>query len=155
MRDFPICGHPEWPSFMKPKPCPTRGLCPIHNYSCPVCGFGASTFPPCKCNSQQITEGVQKVVEEYGDVLDRLAKNGRVEYTRDHGEPDPSPAIPVRAVIPVKDWDNFMDWYRGRNSRDDGRMTNLYLGKKESFWDKLARWGFGTHIREAIQAFKR
>ena len=51
--EFPLCYHPELMSSYldQPRPEPTRtiGNCPIHNYVCPVCGFGRGSAPECDC----------------------------------------------------------------------------------------------------------
>ncbi len=51
--DFIMCGHPELMPTMwgqgKPEPVRTIGECPIHNYICPTCGFGAGSAPSCDC----------------------------------------------------------------------------------------------------------
>lgn len=53
--EFPMCGHPElYPTMWgqeKPEPARTIGICPIHDYTCPVCGFGAGCYPSCDCKS--------------------------------------------------------------------------------------------------------
>ena len=50
---FPMCSHPELMPNMwnqpKPEPARTVGSCPIHDYGCPVCGFGVGCDPPCNC----------------------------------------------------------------------------------------------------------
>ena len=50
---FPICYHPELLPTMwgqeKPEPAQTIGECPIHNYTCPICGFGVGSDPSCGC----------------------------------------------------------------------------------------------------------
>ena len=51
--EFPICGHPElmpnaW-NQSKPEACRTVGRCPVHDYTCPVCGFGVGSSPSCNC----------------------------------------------------------------------------------------------------------
>lgn len=52
-REFLMCGHPElFPTMWgqsKPEPARTIGECPVHNYSCPVCGFGVGSAPSCDC----------------------------------------------------------------------------------------------------------
>ncbi len=50
---FSMCGHPElcptqW-GQRKPEPVQTIGTCPLHDYTCPVCGFGAGCAPSCDC----------------------------------------------------------------------------------------------------------
>lgn len=51
--EFPMCYHPELmpTGWNQPRPEPARsiGECPIHNYICPVCGFGAGSLPSCGC----------------------------------------------------------------------------------------------------------
>jgi len=51
MKDFPMCGHPEWPMFPPPAPVRTVGTCPEHDYVCPLCGFGRGQLPPCGCGT--------------------------------------------------------------------------------------------------------
>ncbi|MBA7626617.1 hypothetical protein ES703_34071 [subsurface metagenome] len=55
--DFPMCSHPElWPTmFEQPKPGPVRtiGRCPLHDYTCPLCGFGIGCAPSCDCPEQR------------------------------------------------------------------------------------------------------
>lgn len=52
--EFLMCGHPElFPTMWdQPKPEPTRtiGICPIHDYTCPTCGFGVGCAPSCDCS---------------------------------------------------------------------------------------------------------
>lgn len=52
-KEFPMCNHPELVPTMweqkKPKPARTIGECPVHNYVCPVCGFGVGSAPSCNC----------------------------------------------------------------------------------------------------------
>ena len=51
--DFIMCGHPELIPTMwgqeKPELTRTVGQCPIHNYTCPICGFGVGSAPNCEC----------------------------------------------------------------------------------------------------------
>ncbi len=51
--EFQMCGHPELIPTMwdqpKPEAAQTIGECPVHNYSCPLCGFGAGCAPSCDC----------------------------------------------------------------------------------------------------------
>lgn len=43
-----------------------------------------------------------------GQIRALLAK-GRVEYSRDHGEPDPTPAFPLQFVLPNKNYVELLD----------------------------------------------
>ena len=51
--EFSICGHPElYPTMWgqeKPEPARSVGGCPVHDYVCPVCGYGAGQSPSCDC----------------------------------------------------------------------------------------------------------
>lgn len=51
--EFPMCGHPELipTQWNQPRPEPTRtiGDCPIHDYICPICGYGKGQSPRCEC----------------------------------------------------------------------------------------------------------
>lgn len=51
--EFLMCGHPELIPTMwgeeKAEPARTIGSCPLHNYICPVCGFGVGSAPSCDC----------------------------------------------------------------------------------------------------------
>ena len=55
--EFPMCGHPELVPTMwgqqKPEATRSIGECPIHNYTCPVCGFGAGCAPSCNCKEKR------------------------------------------------------------------------------------------------------
>ena len=47
--EFPMCGHPEllptrW-NQPRPEPARTIGSCPVHNHTCPICGFGRGQYP--------------------------------------------------------------------------------------------------------------
>jgi hypothetical protein len=51
--EFTLCYHPElipmaW-NQAQPEPTLTIGSCPIHDYICPTCGFGAGCAPSCDC----------------------------------------------------------------------------------------------------------
>ena len=45
--EFPICWHPE--SIPAPGPGQMIGECPIHNATCPICGYGWGQDPSCDC----------------------------------------------------------------------------------------------------------
>ncbi|KKM70466.1 hypothetical protein LCGC14_1440480 [marine sediment metagenome] len=51
--EFPMCSHPELSPTMlgqeKPEPARSIGGCPVHNYTCPICGFGVGCAPSCDC----------------------------------------------------------------------------------------------------------
>ena len=53
--ELPMCNHPElYPTMWdqpKPEPARTIGSCPLHDYICPVCGFGVGCAPSCDCNA--------------------------------------------------------------------------------------------------------
>lgn len=55
--EFIMCGHPELIPTMwgqeKPEAARTMGACPLHNYVCPVCGFGVGSAPDCDCPEQR------------------------------------------------------------------------------------------------------
>ena len=55
--EFLMCGHPELrpTGWNRPKPEAVRtvGGCPIHNYTCPVCGFGVGSSPRCDCSEMR------------------------------------------------------------------------------------------------------
>ena len=61
----PVCNHPgilpiTW-NQPRPEPCKVVGSC-IHNYSCPVCGFGIGCDPcPCEPNSPIIVTDLQEL----------------------------------------------------------------------------------------------
>ena len=48
---FSMCSHPPLVPTIgqenKPEPARTVGTCPVHNYSCPVRGFGVGSYPLC------------------------------------------------------------------------------------------------------------
>ena len=55
--EFPMCSHPEmiptqW-NQSKSKPCRTIGSCPIHNYICPICGYGRGQYSNCNCEERR------------------------------------------------------------------------------------------------------
>ena len=54
--EFTMCNHPElrpmnWDE-PKPEPVRTVGNCPIHDYVCPLCGFGVGCHPGCGCSER-------------------------------------------------------------------------------------------------------
>jgi rubrerythrin len=52
--EFPMCRHLEYWAGEKPKLARTIGVCPIHHYICPVCGFGVTQLPDCNCPERRI-----------------------------------------------------------------------------------------------------
>jgi hypothetical protein len=39
--------------------------------------------------------------------LEDALKSATIRYTRDHGEPNPSPAIPYEVVLSIKQWNQI------------------------------------------------
>lgn len=59
--EFPMCSHPEliptqWDQ-PRPEPARTIGGCPVHDYICPICGFGVSCAPSCDCPDKRSSWG--------------------------------------------------------------------------------------------------
>jgi hypothetical protein len=54
-KGFRMCGHPEWLGpGARPEPSLMVGTCPLHDYICTVCGFGAGQSPRCRCDLKPI-----------------------------------------------------------------------------------------------------
>src|SRR5438132_4117810 len=98
MKEFPMCGHPEWPAYPKPTPCRTVGSCPDHSYICPVCGFGRGQMPACVCTRRDdVLEGPFKMLQE-------AVGRGTIRYSRCH---DDSVPFPFEVAYTMPEWNKL------------------------------------------------
>lgn len=54
---------------------------------------------------QQRAESAERALDQMKEALKSIVAAGKVEYSRDHGMPNPSPPFPVRAVLGLQAWE--------------------------------------------------
>ena len=76
-----MCNHPEWYSYGEPKPLPAEIIYSCRcgeNWACPVCGWGAGTYP-CSCmrerhKGQELRVWYDEIADRYDGAWKALAE---------------------------------------------------------------------------------